>query len=147
MIFRLKENQVKGEKGLTYIEVVLAVLLLSLALVPALNAIRGSIAASRGQQELISGSYAVLSKMEYVLAQSYSNLADAAAAAGSPTNPTTYSDPGGTPARALVFLALYDADNADGDSNPLTGGDAGLLWVRVALADGSSAMESLASQY
>jgi len=147
MIRRLKARCRKQEQGFTYIEVVVAVLLLSLALIPALNAIRDSIAAGREQQVLISGSYAVFSKMEYVLAQPYGNLAGAAAVAGGPTNPTSYSDPAGTSARVFVYLAPYDADNGDSDNNPFTGGDPGLLWVRVALGDGSQAMESLASQY
>jgi type II secretory pathway pseudopilin PulG len=136
-----------GEQGFTYVEVVVAVLVLSLALIPAMNAIRGSIAASREQQGLVSGNYAVFSKMEYVLAQPYGNLESAAAAAGGPANPSSYSDPVATPARVLIFLAPYDGDNADGDNNPFTGTDPGLLWDRVTLADGSSAMESLASIY
>ena len=134
-----------GQQGFSSVEVVLAVLILGLALVPAMNAIRGSIAASREQQGLISASYGVLSKMEYVLAQPYGDLELAAAAAGSPTIPTSYSDPVSTPARLLVFLAPYDGDNADSDNDPFTGADPGLLWVRVALADGALAMESLAS--
>ena len=135
------------EQGFTYVEVVLAVLLISLALVPALNAIRTNIAANRVQQSLISSTYAVASKMEYVLAQPYGSLAAAAAAGGGPANPTTYTDPAGTPTRVFVYLASYDGDNADGDNDPLTGGDAGILWVRGALEDGAMAMESLASQY
>jgi len=147
MIDQQPVGQRKQEQGFTYIEVVLAVLILSLALVPALNALRSSITAGREQQGLISSNYAVFSKMEYVLAQPYGNLAGAAAAAAGPANPSTYSDPVSTPARVFVYLSLYDADNADSDNNPFTGGDPGLLWVRVALEDGSLAIESLASQY
>ena len=39
----------------------------------------------------------------------------------------------GTTERRLVFIARYDADNADGDGNRFTGGDAGLLWMRVSI--------------
>jgi type II secretory pathway pseudopilin PulG len=137
----------KKQCGFTYVEMVIAVLLLSLALIPALNAIRTNIAATREQQSLISAGYALSSKMEYLLAQPFGNLAGAAIAAGGPANPTTYTDPAGTPSRVFVFLASYDADNEDGDNDTLTGGDPGILWVRVALADGALAMESLTSQY
>jgi len=30
-------------------------------------------------------------------------------------------------------LSAYDADNSDGDDDPFTGTDEGLLWVRVAI--------------
>jgi type II secretory pathway pseudopilin PulG len=147
MTRKLRAGSGKHQQGFTYVEVVLAVLILSLALIPAMNAIRGSIAATREQQGLISGNYAVFSKMEYVLAQPYGNLESAAAAAGGPANPSSYSDPVSTPARVFVYLAPYDGDNGDSDNDPFTGGDPGLLWIRVALADGSGAMESLASIY
>ena len=36
----------------------------------------------------------------------------------------------------LVYLSLYDGDNADADDDPFTGTDADLLWIRVEI-DGS----------
>ena len=147
MTFGLRANRKNREQGFTYVEVIVAVLLMSLALVPALNAIRQSTAVSKGQQSLIANTYAVFSKMEYILAQPYESLSLAAIAAGGATNPSSYSDPVATPGRRLVFLALYDGDNADGDNQPLTGGDPGLLWVKVELEGEDMAMESLASQF
>jgi type II secretory pathway pseudopilin PulG len=147
MILGLQARHRKRQQGFTYVEVVVAVLLLSLALIPAMNAIRDNIAISREQQSLIAGNYAVFSKMEYVLAQPYGNLFGAAVTAGDPTTPTVFSDPVSTPARVFVYLTPYDADNADSDNDPFTGGDPGLLWVRVALEDGSLSMESLTSLY
>ena len=147
MIFGLQANRKNREQGFTYVEVIVAVILMSLALIPALNAIKQSTAVSKGQQSLIANTYAVFSKMEYILAQPYESLSQAAIAAGGATNPSSYSDPVATPGRRLVFLALYDGDNADGDNQPLTGGDPGLLWVKVELEGEDMAMESLASQF
>jgi len=64
MIFGLQANRKNREQGFTYVEVIVAVLLMSLALVPALNAIRQSTAVSKGQQSQIANTYAVFSKME-----------------------------------------------------------------------------------
>lgn len=81
--------------------------------------------------------------MEQLLAEAPASLDAAAQAAGAPTTPTSYSDAPGTPDRRLVFLARYDLDNADGDGNPFTGGDAGLIWVRVAIKNQVIALESV----
>jgi type II secretory pathway component PulJ len=137
----------KQEHGFSYIEVVVAVVIISLALVPAIKAITESIAVSRGQRQLVAGTYGVMSKMEFVLAQPYGNLAGAAAAAGGKDNPTTYSDPAGAQDRRLVYLAPYDGNNGDSDNDPFTGGDPGLLWVKVELEDKALAIESMVSHY
>jgi type II secretory pathway pseudopilin PulG len=147
MTFGLQARSKNREQGFTYMEVIVAVMLMSLALIPALNAIRQSTAVSKGQQSLIANTYAVFSKMEYILAQPYESLSQAAIAAGGAINPSSYSDPVATPGRRLVFLALYDGDNDDSDNNPLTGGDPGLLWVKVELEGEDLTMESLTSQY
>jgi type II secretory pathway component PulJ len=147
MTFALRVSRKNREQGFTYMEVIVAVLLMSLALIPALNAIRQSTAVSTGQQSLVASTYAMFSKMEYVLAQPYESLVQAAEAAGGATNPSSYSDPVSTPGRRLVFLALYDGDNGDSDNDPFTGGDPGLLWVKVELEGEDMAMESLASKY
>ena len=74
MTFALRVSRKNREQGFTYMEVIVAVLLLSLALIPALNAIRQSTSVSAGQQSLVANTYAVFSKMEYVLAQPYESL-------------------------------------------------------------------------
>ena len=147
MTFGLQARRKNREQGFTYVEVIVAVILMSLALIPALNAIRQSTAVSKGQQSLIANTYSVFSIMEYILAQPYESLYQAAIAAGGATNPSSYSDPVATPGRRLVFLALYDGDNADSDNQPLTGGDPGLLWVKVELEGEDMAMESLTSLF
>lgn len=128
-------------------EVIVAVIVLSIALIPAIGAIRESVAVNRGQKKLVADSYALYAMMETTLAQPYETLAAAAAAAGSATTPTSLSDPVGTPARRLVYLASYDGDNDDSDNNPFTGGDPGLLWVRVELPSEQLSVESLVSRF
>jgi type II secretory pathway component PulJ len=147
MTFEMQSNHKKQERGFTYMEVIVAVLLLSLLLLPAMNTVRESIGVSKAQKSLIGNTYALFSKMEYVMVQPYESLLLAATAAGGATNPTSFSDPVATPGRRLVFLALYDADNGDSDNNPFTGGDSGLLWIKVELEGESLNMESLVSQY
>ena len=147
MTSALAANRRNREQGFTYVEVIVAVIILLLALIPAINTIRDSLAVSRGQRSLVANNYAVFSKMEYVLAQPFPSLSQAAAAAGASTTPTSYSDPVAAPDRRLVFLAPYDGDNEDSDNDPFTGGDPGLLWVKVEIEDKSLAMESLTSQY
>ena len=136
----------KQEYGFSYIEVVVAVVIISLALIPAIRAVTQSISVSRGQQQLISATYGMFAKMEYVKAQPYNSLYQAAVAAGGWTNPTSYSDAADVSNRCFVYLAPYDGDNEDSDNDPFTGGDAGLLWIKVELEDKALAMESLASQ-
>ena len=57
--------------------------------------------------------------------------------------PEPFSDAVGTESRRLVFLARYDGDDADGDNDPFTGTDAGLLWLRVTIENGPRALETV----
>jgi len=147
MICRHKPGRRNRSQGFTYVEVIVAIIVLSIALIPAIGAIRESIAVSREQGTLVTNSYSVFSKMEYVLVQPYETLAAAAVAAGNATSPASFSDPAGVPGRRIVYLASYDGDNDDSDNNPFTGGDPGLLWVKVQIEGEVLAMESLVSRY
>jgi hypothetical protein len=79
--------------------------------------------------------------MEEVLARSFAELAAEEVAAGGA--PSAYSDGAGAPDRRLVLLSRYDGDNADGDDDPFTGKDAGLLWVRVEIEGTDHVLETL----
>jgi hypothetical protein len=84
------------------------------------------------------------SKLENVLAKSFKELAQEADAAGGPTAiVAVYSDDAGTQGRRLVYLARYDGDNEDGDNDPFSGADQGLLWVRVQVEDSSAVVHTL----
>lgn len=130
--------------GLSYLEVLVAVVLVAAALVPALEALRGGLVGAQVHADLATESYRLTGRMEEVLAEPFATLDAEALALGSPTTPSAvYSDPAGTPGRRLVYLSRYDGDNADGDADPFTGVDGGLLRIRVEIELGSHAVETL----
>lgn len=144
------------QAGLTLVEVLVAAVLLMAMLVPAMEALRTGMLGNEVLHSTSGEHYAVLSRMEEVLAEPFGTLTSAAAAAGSESTPSSYSDAAGPPDRRLVYVALYDATNADGDgnvftvldpdldgdSNPYTG-YTDLLWVRVEVEGSITTLESL----
>ena len=109
-----------SQSGLTYIEVMIAAVLIVLALLPATDALYTGMRGSDVYESTSSQHFAALALMEDVLAEPFSSLTTAAAVAGNQSTPSSYSDLAGTPDRRLVFVALYDADNADGDGDVFT---------------------------
>ncbi len=132
-------------RGLSYAEALLAVAVLAVALVPALDALQTAFAGAAVQDELRDGQQQVANGIEMVVAEPFSNLDQAAQAAGSETVASSYSDPVG-PDRMLVFLSRYDGDNADSDDDPFTGTDAGLIWVRVVRENTPHELTTLVAQ-
>jgi hypothetical protein len=146
------------QSGLTYVEVLIATVIIVVALVPALEALHTGMLGTQIYTSSSTGHYAATAKMEELLAEQYSALVLAAAAAGDQLTPSSYSDAPATPNRRLVFLGLYDADNADGDNdlftvldpnldgdnNPFTG-FTGLVWIRVEVEGSAVALESLSA--
>lgn len=144
--------------GLTYVEVLVATILLAIVLVPAIEALHTGMLGSDVRATVSQEHYGALSRMEELLAESHAMLAAAAEAAGDSKTPTSYSDPAGPVGRRLVYIALYDADNEDGDgdvftvpdpnldgdNNPYTG-YLGLLWVRVENEGSVTSFETLTS--
>ncbi|MDH3408237.1 MAG: hypothetical protein OEN51_02595 [Gammaproteobacteria bacterium] len=147
------------QSGVTYIEVMVAAVLIMIALIPAVEALRTGMLSSEILESSSSEHYAVLARMEEVLAEPFGTLTSAASAAGSQSTASIYSDAVGPPGRRLVFIALYDADNADGDgdvftvldpnldgdNNPYTG-YTGLLWVRTEVEGSITSLESLVAK-
>ena len=121
----------KQQAGLTLVEVLVAVMLLLIILVPAMEAIRGSVTGAEVHNEFASSQFRLTSRMEELLAEPFSNLEAAATAAGSASVASSYSDAAGPPGRLIVYLSPYDGDNADADDDPFTGADPGLLWIEV----------------
>lgn len=146
----------RRQLGLTYIEVLIAATLIIIALIPAMNALNTGLLGSQVHETRSDEHYAVLSKMESVLAEPFSSLLSAAQTAGDWKVATTLSDASGPPVRRIVYVALYDADDADkdgntftvpdpdvdGDGNPYTSYD-GVLWVRVEAEGSVTALETL----
>jgi len=145
-----------AQAGLTYVEVMVAVALLGLALVPAIEALQTGLLAGDVSRTLTEEHYAAQACMEEVLVEPYALLRGAAEAAGNETIATSYSDAAGTPYRCLVFVALYDVENADGDGDAFTVPDpdldgdgdpytdySGTLWVQVEVEGSVSVLQSL----
>lgn len=144
--------------GLTYIEVLIATVLIATALVPAMEALHTGILGTQIYQSISAEHYATTAKMEELLAEQHGALVSAAAAAGDESTPSSYSDAPATPNRRLIFLGLYDADNADGDNDlftvldPNLDGDndpftgfSGLVWLRVEVEGSVTVLESLSA--
>lgn len=124
----------------------MATVLIAVTLVPALEAVQtGVLGAGIYEREAIAHQR-LLAKLEETLAEPFGTLELAAAEAGSPVVPSRYSDPPASESRRLVLLAGYDADDADGDGDPFTGADEGLLWMRVEVQGTSRAMETLTTR-
>ena len=135
-----------GQSGITYVEVLIAAALISVSLVPMMDAVRtASISAGIHEAAAVQNLH-LIATLEDVLAEPFASLAAAATAAGSESTLTSYSDLAGSSNRRLVFLSSYDGDNADTDNNPFTGTDQGLMWVRVEIEGTAQAIETLISQ-
>lgn len=130
------------QSGLSYVEVLVAVIIIAVSIVPATNAIRGAMGVAESDSRATVNHYRLMSKLEDVLAAPFSTVS---AQAAGPVTATGYSDAPGTADRRLVFIAPYDGDNADADNDPFTGTDPDLLWVRVEIEGTVSSMQALRS--
>ena len=130
----------RAQYGLTIVEVLVAMVLLAALLVPAVNALHTGLLGTSVHADIGRNHYRLVSRMESVLAESFASLEAATAGA---TVPSIYSDTFGPADRIVVYIAGYDADNADADGDPFTGVDSDLLWIRVAVEGSTQAIESL----
>ncbi len=129
------------QSGFSYIEVLIAAVLILISLGPMMDALRN---ATRGAHEDASTQNLHLTAMlEELLNEPFSSLEAAAIAAGNETVASSYSDLGGATNRRLVFLSLYDGDNADTDNDPFTGVDPDLMWVRTEIEGTLTSIETL----
>jgi len=138
-----KQSVANHQQGLTYLEVLIATLVLLVGLVPALDALRTAVNGTATNEGYVAAQHRLGGRLEEILAEPF---ADLDAAAGAPTTPSSYSEAAGMPWRMQIFIARYDGDDADADGNPFTGGDAGLLWVQAAIEDTPYVLETLISQ-
>ena len=150
-----KRQHAHQQHGFSYVEVLVAMFILSIAIVPAMEAIQLGLQGAGIHESLTRQHYAMIKRMEEVQADSYGNLLNSAQTAGNATTPSSYSDPAGQTERVLVFLALYDADadpftlvdpDNDGDADVYTGDTSNLLWLNVALENSAQSMETLVSR-
>lgn len=136
-----------GQAGLTYVEVLIAIVLLGVSIVPAMEALRTGIQASSVNETFTSQSFHLQARFEEVLALNFSDLKKEAKSVGSPTTATAFSDTAGSSDRRLVYLSLYDGDNKDADNDPFTGMDEDLIWVRATIENTPHEFETLTSKH
>lgn len=136
--------------GFSYVEVLIATVLIAVSLVPALDALQAGLKGSEVQAEYIEDHFYLTDKMEAVLAEPFNNLFAAATPEGAVVTAGSYSDtvttPLGRTVTRQVFLRPYDGDNTDADADPFTGTDPGLLWVQVVIDGTAYSVESLTGQ-
>ncbi|MBA1445295.1 MAG: hypothetical protein M3H12_00260 [Chromatiales bacterium] len=133
--------------GFSYTEVLVAISLIAILLIPALESLHSGVLGSGIHSTHANHHHRLTGKMEEILAKPFSSLEQEADAIGGPAVVVdAYSDTAGTASRRLVYLARYDGDNIDADNNPFTDVDAGLLWVKVQIEGENQSLESLVSQ-
>lgn len=124
----------------------MSVALLAMLLIPAISALQTGAVGADVHADIASGHYRLTSRLEELLAEPFDDLSAAAIAAGAPTTPSNYSEPAGPPGRLLVYLSLYDGDNADADDNPFTGAETDLLWIRVDVENTVHTLETVTAR-
>jgi len=126
-----------------------AIVLIGVCLGPGIEALHDALLGVQVEQEAEIDLLAVQAKLEEVLVQPFADLDAAAAAAGNVTTPTSYSDASPfttTDGRLIVrqvYIWPYDGDDADGDNDPFTGTDAGILWVKVTIDGATDSLQTL----
>lgn len=143
---RFRGHRMRHQNGLSYIEVLVATLLIAIALVPMMEALGPGLQGAQIHRDRAEVHYALKGKLEEVLAQPFEDLDAAATTAGDYKIPTSYSDAGAAVPHD-VFIWRYDVDNIDADGNEFTGGEDDILWLRVATADGLAELQTLLSRY
>ena len=136
-------RHVDRQRGLTLVEVLVSISLLAILLIPAITALQTGIVGAQVHADVATRHFLLRSRLNQLLNEPYDAVEQAAIAAGGPATPSSYSDPIGTPDRLLVYLSAYDGDNSDADDDPFTGGDAGLLWVRVDIEGSTGSLETI----
>jgi hypothetical protein len=116
------------QRGFSYVEVLLAMILLVVLLVPAMEALQAGVANNQGGA-VLARELKLREKMETVLAKPFATLYAESYAPGGNTSTSisaSLSDPVGAADRRNVVLYRYDAA-----SDALSGADTGVLYVKV----------------
>lgn len=146
--FPRKFCRFQGMRGISYVEVLIATVLIVLALVPAMEALSPGLKGSAIHASKTEQHYHITAKLEEVLAKSHIELDAEAVAINNPALASVnYSDLPTSPNRRLVYLSRYDADNADANGNVFDGVDEGILWVKVEIENSNLVVERLLSKY
>jgi hypothetical protein len=135
------------QRGFYYVGALLAVMLMAILLVPALQALHGAILGNAVSGKLGARQLSLRGKMEEVLSQPFGALyADTYLGGGNTSTSVSarFSDASGANQRRLVVLYRFDQV---GDA--LTAGDSGLLYVSVYFEaeGGAGALTTLAGRW
>jgi len=135
------------QSGISYIEILIATVLILISLLPMMDAMRGATVSTVAHEVAAVRHAHLRDKMEEVLAEPFSALEtsaiDAELGGTSYDRESAYSDPSGAADRRIVYLSYYDGDNADGDDKPYTGVEPDLMWVRVEIEGTPMLVETL----
>ncbi len=117
----------RDERGFSYVEILLSVVLLTALLVPALQALQSGVAGGQSPS-LAARQLTLRDKMEQLLAKPFADLyAQTYLPGGNTTSANgSLSDPAGAPNRRNVVLYRYDAS-----TQALSWNDTGLVFVSV----------------
>ena len=131
-----------GATGLAYIEVIVALVVVVIALVPALNAMQLGLRGSQWLGAIAVRDTSLRGKMEEVMARPFDTLnAETFLSGGNTTTSvsTALSDAAGAERRIVI---LYRTDGS-----AVSASDTGLVRVRVAYEAGGTALETLRSKW
>jgi Tfp pilus assembly protein PilV len=130
--------------GFSYVEVLVAIILLMISIVPAMEALRAATSGATSHQDMLNTELQLKNKMEELLASSYFRLEYDALTAGNTFTAVlpapSYSDPTTvTTNRLLVHAARYDLTAT---ATPATT-DKGMLWLQVEIQGSGLKLTSL----
>ena len=134
-----------SQRGFSYAEVLLSVILLAILLVPAMQALNTAILG--GSNKLAARQLALRSKLEEVLSKPYNTLYAETSLTGGNTITSisaNYSDVAGATDRRVVVLYRFDTA-----TNALSATDTGVLYVRVyyEAEGGTNALNTLVGRW
>ena len=130
----------RRESGMSYMELLIAAAIIAISVIPISEALQTSMKVAQADIDASAAHYRLVGRLETVLAEPFTTLSSQAVG---PTTASSYSDAVATPGRVLVYIAEYDADDADLDGDVFTGGESTLLWVEVATEAGDQSLASL----
>ncbi len=139
---RPRRSRAAARRGFAYAELIVAIALLAVALVPAMQAVQGGTRIAGEHRWMLANQQRLKARMEEVLARPFRELDDAAVAAGNSTSATiaAYSDASGSATAPAVMTTVYRYDGTAATSS-----DTGLLWVKVYI-DSAQALNTLKSR-
>ena len=124
-----------GQRGFSYVEILLSVVLLAILLVPALDAVQTAVMGSQNGATVLARELALRDYMERVLARPFAELYERTYAQGgnSPGVNAALSEPEGTADRRNVVLYRFDASTpaVNGPDKGRTQADSGLIYILV----------------